>query len=109
MLAVWTRDSGSGPVLEERFFAAVPRRVVFSLRDKSLEIITLLREGSRPLSWFYRICRSDSELVATFVAILELCGFGSLTLERNDEGFLLSLSGDEDMIQSALNTIEDEE
>ena len=109
MLAVWTRDSGSGPVLEERFFAAVPRRVVFSLREKSLELISVLRVGSKPLSWFYRICRSDSELVATFVAILELCGSGSLKLEKNDEEYVLSLSGDEEMIESALNTIEDEE
>ena len=68
-----------------------------------------MSEGSKPLSWFYRICRSDSELVATFVAILELCGSGSLKLEKNDEEYVLSLSGDEEMIESALNTIEDEE
>ena len=109
MLALWIRDNSSGPAFEEQFLAAVPRRVVFSIRDKSHEIIAVLREGSKPLSWFYRICRSDSELVATFVAVLELCGSGSLNLERSDDGYLLSLSVDETVIESVLNAIEDEE
>ena len=109
ILAVWTRDSGTGPALEDRFFAAVPRKVVFSLRDKSHAIISTLREGTKPLSWFYGICVSESELVATFVAILELCSSGSLKLDRSDGEILLSLSDDENVIETALNTIEDEE
>ena len=109
LLAVWTRDSSSeGPVLEERFFAAVPRRSVFSLRDKSRELIARLREGPALLSAFYRSCRSDSELVATFVAILELCSSGSLKLSQNGKEITLSLSGDEEAIASALEGIEDE-
>ena len=109
MLAVWTRDSAAeGPVLEERFFAAMPRRAVFSLREKSLEIIARLRRGSETLSALYRSCRSGSELVATFVAILELCSSGSLKLERAGDELLLTLSGDEEAIASALEVIEDE-
>ena len=109
VLNVWTRDNGAGPAIEDRFFAAVPRRVIFSLRDKSHAIISTLRVGSKPLSWFYGICLSDSELVATFVAILELCSSGSLRLEQSDGEILLSLSDDENVIETALNTIEDEE
>ncbi len=109
MLAVWTRDSSTGPVLEEQFFAAVPRRVVFSLRDKSHEIITRLRDGSQTLSALFRTCRSDSELVATFVAILELCGSGSLKMDKIGDEVLLTISGDEEAIESALESIEDEE
>ena len=108
VLDIWTRGSHTGPQLEEHFFAAVPRRVVFSLREKSNDIISRLREGKKTLSWFYQICHSDSELVATFVAILELCGSGSLKLERSDTEIALSLSGDETAIESALNSLEDE-
>lgn len=109
MLAVWTRDSDAGPLLEERFFAAVPRKTVFSLRDKSVEIIDRLKKGKESLSSLYRCCRSDSELVATFVAILELCGAGTLKLEQSGNEILLQLSGDEDAIEAALGSIEDEE
>ena len=69
MLAVWTRDNTTGPVLEERFLSAVPRRMIFSLRDKSHEIISRLKQGPETLSSLFRTCRSDSELVATCVAI----------------------------------------
>ena len=109
ILAVWTRDNAVQPGMEEHLFAAVPRRVVFSLRDKSHEIIDCLRKGPRTLRSFYRSCRSDSELVATFVAILELCGAGSLKLEYSTDGEVsLLLTGGEETIESALNTIEDE-
>ena len=109
MLTVWTRDNSPGPILEERFFAAVPRRVVFSLRDKSREIIARLRTGAETLTALYGTCRSDSELVATFVAILELCGAGSLKLDREGDQILLSLTGDEASIASVLDRIEEEE
>ncbi len=109
MLSVWTRDSDTGPLLEERFLAAVPRKTVFSLRDKSMEIIGRLKKGAETLSSLYGSCRSDSELVATFIAILELCGAGSLKLEQHGEEILLLLSGDEEAIEAALGSIEDEE
>lgn len=109
MLAVWTRDNTTGPVLEERFLSAVPRRMIFSLRDKSHEIISRLKQGPETLSSLFRTCRSDSELVATFVAILELCGAGSLKMEKNETEIFLTLSGDEESIKTVLDSIEDEE
>ena len=107
MLRIWGREGENGPVLEERFFAAVPRRAVFSLRDKAQEILTGLRSSPMTLSSFYRSCRSGSELVATFVAILELCSAGSVKLEKSGEDILLSYTGGGDTDAQLLESIEE--
>lgn len=108
ILAVWTRDSASIPVSEDRFFAAVPRRMTFSLREKSRQLLMSLREGQKTVLSFYQQCKSESELVATFIAILELCGSGTLKVDYSDDQQLyLSLNDEEKDIESALDTIED--
>ena len=53
---------------------AAPKRIVYSVRDKCRTLIDQLRErGSMPLSTLYSQCTSRSEIVATFMAVLELC------------------------------------
>ena len=58
----------------------VPKRIVYSVRDKSLQILNRLRAGTVSLMQLYRECSSRSEIVATFLAVLELCRLRSVEL-----------------------------
>ena len=69
-----------------------PRRTLCFLPDsypvgvKSEEIMMKLRERGRlDIYKLFRSCRERTELVATFMAVLELCKSGNLLLE-DDEG-----------------------
>lgn len=73
--------------------AKVPRRIVYSVRDKSLQILNRLRAGSADLGQLYRECSSRSEIVATFVSVLELCSIGSVHIERTEDSYSLSFVG----------------
>ena len=73
--------------------AKVPRRIVYSVRDKSLQILNRLRTGSADLGQLYRECSSRSEIVATFVSVLELCSIGSVHIEREGGSYTLSFVG----------------
>lgn len=77
----------------EELTSAVPKRIVYSVRDKSRQIIDLLRSGSVYLTELYSTCRSRSELVATFMSVLELCSMGSIHIDRADNGYSLSFTG----------------
>ena len=72
----------------------VPKRIVYPVRDKSREIIRRLSaSGSISLLDFYRASRSRSEVVATFVSILELCSMGYAHLRRDEEEILVDFTG----------------
>ncbi len=71
----------------------VPRRIVYSVRDKSLQILERLRAGELNLQTLYRECGSRSEIVATFVSVLELCSIGSIHIERMQESYTISFIG----------------
>ncbi len=73
--------------------SAVPSRIVYSIRDKSRELIERLRKGSATLRELYGACRSRSEVVATFVSVLELCSLGSLRLRRRGRGYSVEFIG----------------
>ena len=83
------------PENEEGLRAAVPRRIVYSVRSKSRQLLELLRGGDQNLSGLYRACSSRSEVVATFVAVLELCSMGSVLLSREGEDYRISFAGGE--------------
>ena len=73
--------------------AKVPRRIVYSVRDKSLQILNRLRRSDVSLQELYRECASRSEIVATFVSVLELCSIGSVHIERTEDSYSLSFIG----------------
>ena len=89
-------------------FAAMPRRIVYSVRDKGLEIITRLREGPQTLPGLYAGCRTGSEIVATFVAVLELCRSGNLQFERVEGQVVLQFTGTDKEIETILENFEEE-
>ncbi len=75
------------------FEESVPGRIVYSVRDKSFHILTLLKRGSITLHSLYRECRSRSEVVATFLSVLELCSIGSVVIGREGAEYRLSFVG----------------
>jgi segregation and condensation protein A len=71
-----------------------PKRIIYNVKDKSREILLRLRaSGTLALSEFYRMSRSRSEVVATFISILELCSIGRTGLQREGDQILVSFTG----------------
>ena len=91
---------------EDTISRAIPRRIVYSLRDKSRQILNVLRGGESSLSSLYESCRSRSEVVATFVSILELCSMGSVRIERRESDYTLRFVGGD--VDEILEKIVDE-
>lgn len=79
---------GGGEAKEEtNLLRAMPQPFVYSIGEKSEELISLLRGGAvMELTDLYARCRSRSELVATFLSVLELCSDGTLFLELREQG-----------------------
>ena len=83
-----------GKTLElESFSSAVPKRIVYSIRDKSRQILRLLSGGSVTLNGLYAECRSRSEVVATFMSVLELCSMGNIHISRSGEDYMVEFTG----------------
>ena len=85
--------TGRAPEEEDRMGAAIPRRIVYSVRSKSRQILERLRHHSGSLDELYRACASRSEVVATFVSVLELVSMGSVRIDRQGEEYRVSFVG----------------
>lgn len=74
--------------------AVYPRRIIFSIPEKITEILEKLKQirkiSARAL--FYE-SRDRTELVATLIAVLELCRTGSLMLAGSPENITITYSG----------------
>ena len=92
MLHIYTRG---GKTLPPDISGSVPRRIIYSVRDKSLQILQRLKHGSTRMDLLYRECASRSEVVATFVSVLELCSIGSVKISADDGGYEISFVGGE--------------
>ncbi len=103
LLTVFTRPGASAA---EPASLQMPRRIVYSVRRKSRDILDLLRaEGSMTLSALYQRCESRSELVATFLSVLELCSMGSLLLSEQDGAWVAGFAGGEENMTEILDSI----
>ena len=84
-------ETEPGPERQRRIY---PKRIVYNVKDKSREILLRLRtSGALSLSEFYRMSRSRSEVVATFISILELCSIGRTGLQREGDQIIVSFTG----------------
>ena len=84
----------SGEEEPERRRRIYPKRIIYNVRDKSREILLRLRGAGRiSLREFYRSSRSRSEVVATFISILELCSLGRTNLRREEDEIIVSFVG----------------
>ena len=90
LLAVYLRDNakpaGKAPVRPE-----YPKRVLFSVREKSRHIVNALRSGPLTLDAIFTECGSRTEIVAAFLSILELCSFGSVSVADSEGEYVVSL------------------
>ncbi len=84
----------------------LPRRITYSIRDKSRELLTRLRRGPSTLKELYEGCASRSEVVATFVSVLEMCSLGSVRVERRGEDYVAEFVGGD--VDEILEKIADE-
>ena len=100
MYRIYTRG---GKAAAPDMTLSVPQRIVYSVRDKSLQILSRLRSGTVSLMELYRECASRSEIVATFVSVLELCSIGSIRIEPEEESYTLCfVGGDVDEIMEKI-------
>lgn len=84
---------GGKPVEPEFAHRLAPSRIVYEVRTKSREIITRLKNGPEHLNVIYADCGSRSEIVATFISILELCSMGSLVISGDEGDYVLEFIG----------------
>lgn len=90
--SVLARGGNSGSDNNE---IVVPKRIIFGVQEKCTQLMELLQiNTSKPLRELYRLSRSRSELVATFISVLELCGNGSIVLERQNGELTVMLLND---------------
>lgn len=97
---------GRGRPLSERApEIVIPKRIIYGVKHKSRELISLLRSGPKTLGEIYEMCKSRSEIVATFISVLELCSMGSLNVTDEGGGFVLSFVGGD--LKEILDAIEE--
>ena len=90
LLAVFTRADAAGT--PERG-VLVPKRIVYNVHDKCAQLLSLLGSGGpRPLREIYEMSGSRSEVVATFLSVLELCSAGTLLVCEGEDGLTVSLA-----------------
>lgn len=72
----------------------VPQRIIYGVREKSRQLIDRLRDGGAlSLNALYGECATRSEVVATFISVLELCSMGNLGITVKDGDFIVSFAG----------------
>jgi segregation and condensation protein A len=70
---------------------SAPRPNVYGVREKSRQLLNLLRgKGSMSLNALYAICAGRSEVVATFLSVLELCAGGRLRVTGSEGAYEVS-------------------
>lgn len=71
-----------------------PKRIIYPVREKSRELLLrLCAEGDLTLRGLYQASRSRSEVVATFLSILELCSLGHTSVKREGDEIIVSFTG----------------
>ena len=97
-----TEDAADTEETAERKNRLLPKRIIYNVKVKSREILLRLRAVERlSMRDFYMESRSRSEVVATFISILELCSLGHVELKREgEEIFARFVSGNvEDILE----------
>lgn len=77
----------------EQLDNAIPHRITYSIRDKSRQILDMLRLGEVDLRQLYFTCKTRSEIVAAFMSVLELCSMGSIEIEKKENDYSLRFVG----------------
>lgn len=87
-------QKGAAVPAGETTVRAIPRPIVYSVRDKGRQLIDLLRvRGDTSLQALYDMAASRTELVATFISLLEMCAVGSVVLKRRKKEYIVHFAG----------------
>jgi segregation and condensation protein A len=71
----------------------IPKRIVYSIDEKADELVQRLRTGgAMRVRELFSDCGSRSEMVATFLVILELCRSGNVLLAGGDDQMTITYS-----------------
>ena len=80
---------------EETMVRAIPRPILYSVREKGRELIVRLSASGRAsLNSLYSMASTRSELVATFLSLLEMCASGSVMITEEEGEYVVFFSGD---------------
>ena len=91
MAGILLRGTGEVEPEDDSIRRAVPKPIVFSVRAKSAQLLGLLRKnGSMSLRELIGICKSRSEIVATFLSVLELCSSGQAQISGGPGDYEIS-------------------
>ena len=88
------RRNGEEVVPPERAFQGIVGREPYPVAKKAEELLHRLARGVTRLSHLFRSAKSRSELVATFLAVLELCKLSRIRLEG--DGMDCQVCGEEE-------------
>lgn len=90
ILRVFSREEAVAAILAEKP-VLVPRRIVYSVTEKTEEVLSrLLKFGEIRISALFSESHSRTELVATFIALLELCKAGKIDLSGDGDEMMAS-------------------
>ena len=82
------------PAREEERVVPIPQPIIYSVQEKSRELIEYLRKReSSSLSALYAMASSRSEVVATFLSLLTMCSMGSVTIAREGTDYTVRFTG----------------
>lgn len=96
MLRLWSREE-LARIVSATQSVPMPKRIVYSVTHKTEELLERLRKcGSEKLSDIFHDNASRSELVATFIVVLELCRSGAIWLEDTEDDIVVSYVVSED-------------
>jgi len=74
--------------------AVYPRRIVFSIPEKISEILEKLqKKGHLPVTALFYDSKTRAELIATLVAVLELCRVGNVLLSGSADDITITYTG----------------
>ena len=74
--------------------AVYPHRIMFSIPEKISQVLDKLKKsGNLPLAQLFAECFSRTELIATLIAVLELCRVGSAMLTGDTADLRISYTG----------------
>lgn len=93
------RRSAEEVVPPERAFRGIVGREPYPVGKKAEELLRRVSAGVQRLRSLFRLSRSRSELVATFLAVLELCKLHRVELEGEGEETRVRVGTEEDPAQ----------
>ena len=102
------RGTGDTPAEEDDSLRrATPKPIIYSVRAKSNQLVGLLRQrGHMPLRELFGVCKSRSELVATFLSVLELCSAGQIRVTGEQGSYDVAETFDETIGEIQVGTEE---